>query len=157
MPLTEMQGRFRVDPMRPAMYHVMNRQKDSGLGHHPGYMILPENSVAYSPLDFSNDPPAKRNAFVEYTFWNTPYDPNERYAGGEYAFQSDGWDGLAAWVKQNRPIRDTDIVTWYTMGIHHVPHMEDWPVMSTSWKGITLMPFNFFASNPAMTIRNPPS
>jgi Copper amine oxidase, enzyme domain len=80
MPMTEMQGRFRVDPMHPAMYHVMNYGKDSGLGHHPGYMILPENSVAYSPLAFANDPPAKRNAFVEYTFWNTPYDANERYA-----------------------------------------------------------------------------
>jgi primary-amine oxidase len=43
------------------------------------------------------------------------------------------------------------------MGFHHVPHMEDWPVMSTMWKGITLMPFNFFSHNPAMTIRNPPS
>ena len=65
--------------------------------------------------------------------------------------------GCAAWVQQDRPIHDTDIVTWYTMGFHHVPHMEDWPVMSTMWKGITLMPFNFFSHNPAMTIRNPPS
>ena len=43
------------------------------------------------------------------------------------------------------------------MGFHHVPHMEDWPVMSTMWKGITLMPFNFFSHNPAMTIPSPPS
>ena len=157
MPMTELQARFRVDPMHPAMYHVMNHGVDSGLGHHPGYMILPENSVAYSPFDFANDPPARRNAFIEYTFWNTPYDPAQRYAGGEYAFQSDGSQGLAAWVQQDRPVHDTDIVTWYTMGFHHVPHMEDWPVMSTSWKGITLMPYNFFSHNPAMTIPNPPS
>lgn len=38
---------------------------------------------------------------------------------------------------------------------NHVPHMEDWPVMSTMWKGITLMPFNFFAANPALSIRAP--
>ena len=155
--MSELAGRFKVDPMHPAMYHVMNHGVDSGLGHHPGYMILPENSVAYSPFDFAADPPAKRNAFIEYTFWNTPYAPGERYAGGEYAFQSDGSDSLAAWVQQNRPIHDTDIVTWYSMGFHHVPHMEDWPVMSTSWKGIALMPYNFFDHNPAMTIRNPPS
>jgi primary-amine oxidase len=152
MARTELDGRYRVNPERPAMYHVMNMNRETGLGHHPGYMILPENSVAYSPLDLRNDPPARRNAYIEYTFWNTPYDPDERYAGGEYALQSDGSDSLPAWVEQDRPIHDADIVTWYTMGFHHVPHMEDWPVMSTTWRGFTLMPFNFFDHNPAITI-----
>ncbi|QRM57443.1 tyramine oxidase [Sinorhizobium sp. BG8] len=155
MPMTEMEGRYKVNPATPAMYHVMNMGKETKLGHHPAYMILPENSVAYSPLDVENDPPARRNAYIEYTFWNTPYDPKERYAGGEYAFQSDGSDSLPAWVKKDRSIHDTDIVTWYTMGFHHVPHMEDWPVMSTMWKGITLMPYNFFDHNPSIGIRNP--
>jgi primary-amine oxidase len=155
MPMTEMEGRYRVNPATPALYHVVNRGKTSGLGHHPGYMVLPENSVAYSPLDVVGDPPAKRNAYIEYTFWNTLYDVRERYAGGEYAFQGDGSDGLAEWVKKNRSIHDADIVTWYTMGFHHVPHMEDWPVMSTMWKGITLMPYNFFPYNPAISLRAP--
>lgn len=155
MPMTEMAARYKVNPATPAMYHVVNEAKDSGLGHHPGYMILPENSVAYSPLDMANDPPMRRNGYIEYTFWNTPYDPAERYAGGTFAFQGDGSDSLPAWVKRDRSLHDADIVTWYTMGFHHVPHMEDWPVMSTMWKGITLMPYNFFPHNPAMTIRSP--
>lgn len=157
MPKSELEGRFRVDPMRPAMYHVVNEGKESALGHHPGYMIVPGNSVAYSPLDTASDPPAKRNGYIDYTIWNTAYAPNERYAGGEYAFQSDGSDSLPAWVQKNRPIHDADIVTWFTMGFHHVPHMEDWPVMSTSWSSITLMPFNFFAHNPALGLPAPPS
>jgi Cu2+-containing amine oxidase len=28
--------------------------------------------------------------------------------------------------------------------------MEDWPVMPTHWKSFVLMPFNFFAYNPAI-------
>jgi primary-amine oxidase len=71
------------------------------------------------------------------------------------AEMSAGSDSVAAWVQQNRPIHDTGIVTWYSLGFHHVPHMEDWPVMSTMWEGFTLMPFNFFSQNPAMTIREP--
>ena len=153
MPMTELEGRFRVDPMNPAMYHVMNHGVESALGHHPGYMILPENSVAYTPLDFASDPPAKRNAYIAYTFWNTPYAgralcrrrvrvPQRRL-------------GLAVPGSMNRPIHETDIVTWYSLGFHHVLHMEDWPVMSTMWKGLTLMPFNFFSQNLAMTIREP--
>lgn len=152
---TELEGRYRINPATPAMYHVMNMNSHGPLGHHPGYMIVPNDSVAYAPFDFVNDPPMKRNAYIEYTIWNTPYDLSEQYAGGEYAFQSDGSDTLATWVEMDRPIDNTDIVTWYTMGLHHVPHAEDWPVMSTVWRGITLMPFNFFDSNPALGIRAP--
>lgn len=150
---TELGGRYKVNPDTPAMYHVMNMGAEGPLGHKPGYMIVPNNSVAYSPFDFANDPPMKRNAYVEYTIWNTPYDRDERYAGGRFAFQSDGSDTLAAWTQQDRPIANTDIVTWYTMGFHHVPHTEDWPVMSTMWKGFSLRPFNFFPHNPALSIR----
>lgn len=44
---------------------------------------------------------------------------------------------------------------WFTAGFHHIPRVEDWPVMSTEWKTIHLMPMNFFAMNPAATIRLP--
>ncbi len=152
---SELHGRFRVNPETPAMYHVMNMAEEGPLGHHPGYMIVPNNSVAYSPLDVANDPPAMRNGYIDYTFWNTPYARDERYAGGKYAFASDGSDSLPSWVQQDRPLVDTDIVTWYTMGFHHIPHTEDWPVMSTMWKGIILRPFNFFPHNPAAGLRLP--
>jgi len=150
---SELEGRYKVNPMTPAMYHVMNMSAEGPLGHRPGYMIVPNNSVAYSPFDYVNDMPMKRNAYVEYTLWNTPYKADERYAGGQFAFESDGSDTLATWAAQDRPIADTDVVTWYTMGFHHVPHTEDWPVMSTMWKGFMLRPFNFFPHNPALTLR----
>lgn len=152
---TELEGRYRVNPATPAMYHVMNMNVESGLGHNPSYMIMPHNSVAYSPLDTQNDPPMMRNGYIDYTIWNTLEDPTRRYAGGKLAFASSGADSLPNWVKADKPIANADVVTWYTMGFHHVPHMEDWPVMSTMWKGIKLKPFNFFESNPAATIRTP--
>lgn len=155
MPATETAARYRIDPSRPAMYHVMNTGLSGGLGHRPGYMIKPDNAVAYSPLDVANDPPAVRNAYIDKTFWVTPHDPAERYAGGEYAFQSDGRDNLARWTERDRPIADTDIVVWATMGFHHVPHMEDWPVMPVNWKQMVLAPFNFFDHNPAIGLPPP--
>jgi primary-amine oxidase len=57
-------------------------------------------------------------------------------------------------AQTNRPIKNKDLVTWYTIGFHHVPHTEDWPVMSGHQVGIELRPYNFFESNPAMGIRN---
>ena len=75
MPTTELAARYRVSPETPAMYKVVNANVESHLGHQPGYMINADNSVAYSPLDVLNDPPAQRNAYIEYTYWVTPYDP----------------------------------------------------------------------------------
>ena len=52
---------------------------------------------------------------------------------GVYPSASKGNDGLAIWTKANRPIEKTDIVAWYTLGFHHVPRAEDWPVMPVMW------------------------
>ena len=148
---SELEGRMRVDTAKPALYSVINANKEGVYGHNPGYAILPRDTATYGPYDYK-DPPFKRNAYIGYSFWNTLYDPARRYAGGKFAFASDGSDTLATWVKQNRPIRNKDLVTWYTIGFHHVPHTEDWPVMSGHKLGIELRPYNFFAFNPAMTI-----
>lgn len=155
MPKTEAEARYKVNPDAPAMYHVGNMNVESALGHHPTYMLMPGNSVAYSPLDIANDPPARRNTYIEYSLFVTPYARDEQYAGGEFAFQSSGDDTLATWMQEDRDIANSDIVAWYTMGFHHVPRMEDWPVMPMMWKTLTLEPFNFFPHNPAITVRNP--
>jgi primary-amine oxidase len=151
---TEMEGRLRVDNAKPALYTVTNTNTEGVYGHHPAYAILPKDSVAYGPYDYEKDPPMKRNAYIGFSFWNTLYDQNKRYAGGKFAFASDGSDTLATWVQKNRPIKNKDLVTWYTIGFHHVPHTEDWPVMSGHQVGIELRPYNFFESNPAMGIRS---
>ena len=152
MPTTEDEAQYRVSYETPAMYHVGNRNTESALGHAPTYMIAPLGGIAYSPLDVANDPPMVRNAYIDKTYWVTPYDPAQRYAGGTYAFQSDGSDSLPSWTKAKRSVDNTDIVVWVTLGFHHVPHMEDWPVMPTMWKGMMLAPFNFFDHNPGITI-----
>ena len=72
---------------------------------------------------------------------------------GDFAMQSDGSDTLAEWVKADRPLQGADVVTWFTAGFHHLPRAENWPVMSTKWKTIHIMPHNFFTHNPALTIR----
>lgn len=56
---------------------------------------------------------------------------------------------------RSAPLQNQDIVTWFTAGFHHVPRMEDWPVMSTERKTVHIMPHNVFPMNPAITIRDP--
>jgi Cu2+-containing amine oxidase len=71
---------------------------------------------------------------------------------GTYPTSSKGTDGLAVWTQANRPIENTDLVAWYTLGFHHMPRVEDWPVMPTMWRRFQIHPFNFFAANPALDL-----
>jgi primary-amine oxidase len=115
--------------------------------------LMPEGSYVRPMLDAA-DPPVRRNSYLHYQLSVTSYVLAERYAGGRFAMMSDGSETLGAWTARDRPIANRDIVAWYTVGFHHIPQMEDWPVMPTHWFGFTLMPHNFFTTNPAMTIRD---
>jgi len=152
MPASELEARYQISAQTPRYFHISNTARQGPLGHHPGYMIH-HGSIAYGPFDFADDPPMKRNAYIEHSVWNTVYDPSQRYAGGNFPMQSDGSDTLATWVEADRPLIGQDVVTWFTAGFHHIPRMEDWPVMSTDWKTVHIMPHNFFPHNPALTLR----
>jgi primary-amine oxidase len=85
----------------------------------------------------------------------TRYDPREKYAAGDYINQNATPDGVGAWVLQDRPLEATDLVLWYTLGVHHIPRPEDWPVMPVAHSGFMLRPVGFFDANPAMDVPPP--
>jgi primary-amine oxidase len=147
---SESEARLRLNFERPAMWHVMNMEKTNSLGYPVGYMIHPEGNAL--PLVDTDDPAIGRAMFANYHLWITPYSNSERYAAGDYPNQSVPGQGLPAWTTQNRSIEETDVVLWYTMGFHHVPSAEDWPVYNLGWHSVTLKPFNFFDRNPALDV-----
>jgi primary-amine oxidase len=147
---TEQQAKLHMSMEQPEIWRVVNPNVKSPLGYPVGYELMPgENAMS---LLVPEDYPQKRAGFTDYQLWVTPYRENERYAAGDYPMQSKGGDGLPAWTKANRGIENTDIVLWYTMGFHHVPHSEDWPVMPAMWREFELRPYNFFAHNPALDL-----
>ena len=137
-----------LDMHHPAMWRFINPAHRGPVGYPTSIEIMPGQTgiSLLSPDDW----PQKRAGFSAHTLWVTPYQPAERYAVGTYPTGSKGADGLHVWTKADRKIEDTDIVAWYTMGFHHVPRAEDWPVMPVMWHEFEIRPYDFFAHNPLM-------
>ena len=150
IPQTDTQARLDRHP-GPTMFAVFNSSRTNAVGNPTAYQIVPM-SHAKMVLDES-ELVVKRAAFTQHDFWVTPYKPNELYASGDYVFGSTGDDdGLGVWTAKERPVVNTDIVIWHTVGMHHLTRAEDIPVMNVNWKGLRLRPLNFFDRNPAIDL-----
>ncbi|KAL6343580.1 hypothetical protein AAG906_024945 [Vitis piasezkii] len=119
--------------LKPVELIVANPNKKTKLGNYVGYRLIP-GSLS-SPLLSDDDYPQIRGAFTKYDVWITPYNKSEKWAGGLYM--------------------DQNIVLWYTIGFHHVPCQEDFPVMPTLSGGFELRPTNFFENNPVLKTKPP--
>jgi primary-amine oxidase len=138
----------------PSKLRVLNETRSNGVGNPVSYEVLIANHarLLLDPSDW----PARRARFLQHDVWVTPFAPDERYAGGEYALGSRGDDGLAVWAARDRAIRNQDIVMWVNLGMHHLTRAEDLPVMPLIWHSFKLRPHNFFDRNPAIDLRSEP-
>jgi primary-amine oxidase len=151
---TEKDAILDIGLRRPGMSAFINPAKHGALGYPVGYEIMPgPTAVSFVSPD---DPAQKTGAFSEHQVWVTPYKSDEIYASGTYVTRNKELDGLPVWTQANRPIENTDIVGWYTLGFHHVVRLEDWPVMPTLWHDFLIRPVNFFDKNPVLTLPHQP-
>jgi primary-amine oxidase len=144
-----------IDPLRGRYWLVANPGSVSELGHEAAYKLVPgSNILAFSHPD---GPVIQRAAFATKHLWVTPYRPDELFPAGDYPNQHPGGAGLPEWTKADRPIENTDVVLWYTLGSHHLSRPEDWPVMPVERIGFALKPAGFFDQNPALDVPPSPS
>jgi primary-amine oxidase len=108
-----------------------------------------ENAV---PFVHPESSVSRRANFITKHLWVTPYHPAEKYATGDYPNQHPGGAGLPEWTAANRSIENTNVVVWYVMGEHHIPRLEDWPVMPVAYLSFRLRPNGFFDRSPALDV-----
>lgn len=148
----EADAQLKIRPDKPALWRIFNPNTIRRLGHNPGYILRPTGSAAYSLLA-KNDFVQRRAGFTDYNLWVTPYHPRELFGADDYPNQSTPDQGLPAWTEANRYIVNRDLVLWYSIGMHHAPSAEEWPVMPVVWHSFELKPYNFFDENPALDLR----
>lgn len=138
----------------PAWFRVESATRRNALGNPTSYQLEPGHSDV--SILGSDEPQQQRAAFSATPLWVTRYHPDELYAAGVYPNQNRNIEGLPVYIRDREPVRDQDLVLWYTIGFRHQTRSEDWPVMPGLWHGFKLRPFNFFDRNPGLDVPNAP-
>ena len=147
---SEADAKLNIDLQRPTLWRVLGSAKNAA-GYPTSYHLMPGRTT--HTLLSEDDYPRRRAGFIDHHLWVTPQRDAERWAAGDHPTLSEPGMGLPAWTAADRKVRDTDIVLWHTVGVHHLPRAEDWPVMPVMWQSFDLRPFDFFDRNPALDSR----
>ena len=150
---SEADGARDADVGTARFWMVTNPSVRNELGQEVGYKLEPGTVIP--PMVQPGSAIYDRARFVQHNLWVTAYEPRERYAAGDYPYQSPDPQGLPEYLADDAPLAGADVVLWYTLGAHHVVRPEDWPVMPTASVGFHLKPAGFFDGNPALDL--PPS
>ncbi|KAI9623240.1 hypothetical protein H4Q26_014736 [Puccinia striiformis f. sp. tritici PST-130] len=99
---------------------------------------------------------AKRAPFAKHDFFVTPYVRHQFYPAGKFVPGGIDTpaDSIENWLAIDRSIDNTDIVTYLTFGVNHIPTPEQFPVMSAETLTVTLKPSGFFDQNPSLDVPN---
>lgn len=149
---TEREGMRMSTMAAPELWRFVNPAVKGAYSGFVGYQI---DSHSAMPLLSPDDYMFKRGAFTEHMLWVTPYDRRQLYASGDYPTVHPAGEGLPAWTANDESIVNKDVVAWVTMGFHHVPRPEDWPLMPVAKHSFELRPVGFFSRNPAIDLPRP--
>jgi primary-amine oxidase len=149
----ESEAQHTVDAMSARHWRIESTGTTNKVGEPCAYRLIP-TSTNILPFFQPDSAVASRAGFASKHFWATRFSQDEKHAAGAYPNQNPG-DGLPKYVEQDRPLKDEDVVVWYTLGAHHVVRLEDWPVMPVQHAGFKLEPVGFFDENPALDVPPP--
>ncbi len=137
------------------VWQIASTDKTTEMGQPTSYVLFPTETPTLLADDASSI--ASRAAFATKNLFVTKYDPEERYAAGDFVNQNPGGAGIPAFLAGDEPLIGEDLVLWHTFGLTHFPRNEDWPVMPMDYAKFTLKPYNFFERNPTLNVPAPAS
>jgi primary-amine oxidase len=150
---TELEARRSHKYETARTWVVQNPSSKNRMGTNVGYKLQPMESLCRTGA------PSRRlrgaPAISTITSGSRRTIPRSGSQPVSIRIRNPGPDGLPVWTRKNRNIENTEIVVWYNFGHHHIPRLEDWPLMPVAKLGFMLKPVNFFDTAACMDV--PPS
>ncbi|OBS29614.1 hypothetical protein FPOA_03550 [Fusarium poae] len=144
-------GKINWTPNGGSMYAVVNKDAKNAYGENPGWRIAPATGVAYLTVEDSS---VTQNAAHHAThhLYVTRQKDNELYAVGAFNSLTPA-DPQVDFNKyfDGESLDQEDIVVWFNLGMHHMPHTGDLPntVFSTAHSAMLIEPFNYNVGDPS--------
>ncbi|HQT67381.1 MAG TPA: primary-amine oxidase [Acetobacteraceae bacterium] len=151
---SEAQAARDTNPDTGRTWMIVNPNRLNAVGRPTAYKLIP-GADTVKPFAHPSSSLIKRAGFIAHSLWATHYQPAELFVADDYINQNPAPHGIDQWIKRDHSLDNTDIVLWYTLGAHHIPRPEDWPVMPVAHCSFTLKPAGFFNQNPAMDLPPP--
>ncbi|TEB24011.1 copper amine oxidase [Coprinellus micaceus] len=139
-----------------SMYSVVNKDKPNVWGEYPGYRISPGHGTPVHSTVLESSIIKESGHFATHHLYVTKAKDTEKHLSHS-ANNMDSAYPIVDFSKffDGENIEQEDIVLWFNLGMHHLPHTGDLPItlMSTAQSSVVFSPHNYLLSDPSRQTR----
>ncbi|KAK7963812.1 membrane primary amine oxidase [Apiospora saccharicola] len=153
-------AKINFETNSPSIYAVVNKDKLNQFGEAPGFRIHPAAGVIHLTVKDSSVA-GKALGVANHHLYATKFKDTEVRGSSPYNLL-DVQDPLVDFQKymNSESIAQEDLVLWFNLGMHHIPHTGDLPntgastnieirsVFSTAHTAMLIEPFNYLPGSP---------
>ncbi|KAK8110994.1 uncharacterized protein PG998_007451 [Apiospora kogelbergensis] len=143
-------AKINFETNSPSIYAVVNKDELNKFGEAPGYRIHPAAGVIHLTVKDSSVGGKALNV-ANHHLYATKFKDTEVRGSSPYNLL-DVEDPLVDFAKfqDSESLEQEDLVLWFNLGMHHIPHTGDLPntVFSTAHTAMLIEPFNYLAGSP---------
>ncbi|KAF1987640.1 putative membrane copper amine oxidase [Aulographum hederae CBS 113979] len=147
----EDQGKLYWGANGATQYKIINSDYPNKFGELPGYRVLPSEGTIYLTVQNSSNLARAAN-WATHDLFVTKQKDTEPRAVHPYNNQ-DVYNPAIDFAEffDGDSLVQEDIVVWFNLGMHHVPHTGDLPntVFTTAHSGFQIMPLNYLLGDPS--------
>ncbi|KAF2088297.1 membrane copper amine oxidase [Saccharata proteae CBS 121410] len=137
-------------------YTVVNMDRPNAWGEYPGFRILPSQGTVRLTVKNSSNLVNAANWATHDLFVTRQHDKEPRsahpYNNQDVAEPVVDFDRFF----DGEGLVQEDVVVWFNLGMHHLPHTGDLPntVFTTAHSGLQIMPLNYLPNDPSRATVN---
>ncbi|KAL3423197.1 copper amine oxidase [Phlyctema vagabunda] len=132
-------------------FSVMNLDKKNAFGEYRGYKIHPSSPTIHSTIQDSSNLVNAANWATHDLYVTRQHDTEPRsahaYNTQDVAYPAVDFNAFF----NSESLTQEDIVVWFNLGMHHIPHTGDLPntVFTTAHSGMIIAPLNYLTGDPS--------